>query len=369
MRFLANGQVAINNNSPIASNLFTVTTNANSGIAVYGENTNTTNGIFNVGIKGYIVSDSGAAVYGIHNYATGTKIGMGVYGTSNSRTGVGVYGENTDTDTSTTGQGIGVYGGTMAKHGVGVYGVNNANIPSQSVDQLVKTPQGYNINIVGVGVHGEGYNGVTGLATDLKGFGVLGLNFQIPHLADTSLGTGVMGLSKGIGIAGIAEIIGVYGEATTDSSLILGKYIAGYFAGDVYTNSVSLFSDERFKKNIKPINSALAKIMQIQPKQYEYRTDEYPAMHFDKNINYGFIAQELEKVLPELTDNKTAIPDPKRNKNSFNFKMTQGYYSVNYIGLIPVMVKAIQEQQQQIEELKKLNQEMQKKISMLELKR
>ena len=51
-------------------------------------------------------------------------------------------------------------------------------------------------------------------------------------------------------------------------------------------------------------------------------------------LQYGFIAQELEKVLPELVNDGD-----------------DGYKTVNYIGVIPVLTQAMQEQQAEIEQL------------------
>jgi hypothetical protein len=60
-------------------------------------------------------------------------------------------------------------------------------------------------------------------------------------------------------------------------------------------------------------------------------------MGFDEGLQFGFIAQEFEKVIPELV---------KSDKD--------GYKSIDYVKLTPVLVEAIKEQQKQIEELKAL---------------
>ena len=58
-------------------------------------------------------------------------------------------------------------------------------------------------------------------------------------------------------------------------------------------------------------------------------------------LQYGFIAQEIEKVIPELVTEDS-----------------NGYKAVNYIGVIPVLTQAIQEQQKEIEQLKEENQKL-----------
>jgi flagellar biosynthesis chaperone FliJ len=97
--------------------------------------------------------------------------------------------------------------------------------------------------------------------------------------------------------------------------------------------------------------------MQLEPKEYEYKRDEYPGMHFSQGKQFGFIAQDMEKVFPELSTNKKKILDPTQKSPD---KVVSGYYTVNYIGLIPVLVKAIQEQQQHIEQLEKRVDELEK---------
>ncbi len=95
-------------------------------------------------------------------------------------------------------------------------------------------------------------------------------------------------------------------------------------------------SDIRFKKNIKIINNALDKVLSLRGTTFEFRTDEFENLNFPKGKKYGFIAQELKEVLPEVV-----------NKGS------DGYYAINYSGIIPVLAQAIKEQQKIIKEQSK----------------
>ncbi|MDP4266557.1 MAG: tail fiber domain-containing protein, partial [Bacteroidota bacterium] len=97
-------------------------------------------------------------------------------------------------------------------------------------------------------------------------------------------------------------------------------------------------------------DNALERVMKIEPKQYEYRTDEFPGMGLSKGKKYGFIAQDLAKVFPELSNNKRKLFVSGKNKKS---QVVSGYYTVDYESLIPVLVKAIQEQQEIINKLEK----------------
>ncbi len=96
-----------------------------------------------------------------------------------------------------------------------------------------------------------------------------------------------------------------------------------------YTGTITDVSDRRLKQNIQPLGDELAKIKQVQAVSFEMKDN--PAV-----VELGVIAQDLEKIYPELVN--TADDD-------------MGTKSVNYVGLIAPMLKAMQEQQKQIENL------------------
>ncbi len=94
-------------------------------------------------------------------------------------------------------------------------------------------------------------------------------------------------------------------------------------------------SDKRLKKNIQPISNALESITRLNLYSYEYNKS-VSGTFLPSGTHYGFMAQELKEVYP-----------------TFVQMNTNGYYSVNYQEMIPVLTKGMQEQQQQIEDLKK----------------
>ncbi len=99
--------------------------------------------------------------------------------------------------------------------------------------------------------------------------------------------------------------------------------------GGTWTNS-----DERRKENIELSNYGLNEVLQLIPKTFNFKNDER------KIKDIGFIAQD---VLPIIPDAVRADMDGEEE-----------YFAMNYSNLIPVLVKAIQEQQVQIEELKQI---------------
>lgn len=95
--------------------------------------------------------------------------------------------------------------------------------------------------------------------------------------------------------------------------------VASLSAAGVWTNA----SDARYKENIRPVNYGLAEVMQLQPRAYN--------MIDSKQEQIGFVAQEVQSILPELVETKTnTITDEER--------MTLSYGQMS-----AVLVKAIQE--------------------------
>ncbi len=91
-------------------------------------------------------------------------------------------------------------------------------------------------------------------------------------------------------------------------------------------------SDERLKENIKPITGSLDKVLALNPVSFDWKEN-------GEHIEAGFVAQEVEKVLPEYTDTE----EDEMKTKTLTGGMTGGY--------IAVLTKAIQEQQEQINAL------------------
>lgn len=121
------------------------------------------------------------------------------------------------------------------------------------------------------------------------------------------------------------------------------------FRGNVTANSQQLTSDARFKKDIQTLTtSKVAKLDQVRGTSYQFRNNEFKDRHFSKRVQMGFIAQELIKVYPELVS-----------------KDAEGYYSVNYTGLIPVLVEAVKDLRKNNGALKRDNQAIKAELDTL----
>lgn len=130
-------------------------------------------------------------------------------------------------------------------------------------------------------------------------------------------------------------------------------------------------SDGRVKKNVKELkNVALANIMKLRPVHYQW-TSEYKNENDGlKENNTGFISQDIEQVFPEMV---TQVTETFGDKTIVDFRV------LNLSDLPVYLVKAMQEQQNQIEKLIVLNSELKSalkrqekevndKLSMLESK-
>jgi len=103
---------------------------------------------------------------------------------------------------------------------------------------------------------------------------------------------------------------------------------------DVVAYSSTTSSDKRLKENINPIPYGLEEVLKMNPVEYDWKEKR------NKAHDIGVIAQELEKIIPEVV---------QENKDLNSDKMIKG---VDYGKMVAVLIKAIQEQQEEIELLK-----------------
>ena len=117
----------------------------------------------------------------------------------------------------------------------------------------------------------------------------------------------------------------VNGTTVIDVSRNLINVVNGNFSGIITCSSVNSTSDINLKENIQTINNALGAVTSLRGVTFDWKQNGSPSI--------GVIAQELEKVLPELVN--------------------QGEYkSVNYNGIIGVLIEAVKELSAEVEDLK-----------------
>jgi hypothetical protein len=112
-------------------------------------------------------------------------------------------------------------------------------------------------------------------------------------------------------------------------------------AGSAYSNEWVSFSDENLKTdNPATINpaSTLAKILDLNPVNYQWKIEDNPSLNLPEGNQIGFIAQEVEAVFPDLVSIiSVSIPSEESGN------ITQEYKSISYDKVTPLLVAAIQE--------------------------
>jgi hypothetical protein len=328
------GNVGIGTTNPI----YKLHVDAGAGTAaVYGKTTGNfavygAGGKYGVyGAGQYGVAGSGS-IYGLWSfggsyglYATSTN-GAGGYVSSSNSVGLNAFSFNGPYGIYADAAKVGAYGVYAYGGRTGVYGYGTSY-----------GTQGYSND--GYGIHGESFNGYGVFGSSPRGFG------------------------------GYFTSVRNYGlVARSDSA-----YYAAVFFGRVYSSVQYVTSDKNLKQNIEDFPDALAVINRLEPKQYQFKTEaKYSSLRLPGGQHYGFMAQDLEKILPDLVleskldvpvDDKTSEPlqrlgadgrDPNSHKSNQVSIKTENFTikAVNYQELIPIVVKAIQEQQVLIEELK-----------------
>jgi hypothetical protein len=162
------------------------------------------------------------------------------------------------------------------------------------------------------------------------------------------------GISAGTGITLNATTGQIESSVTGDDILNLNRNVSDgkiirlfkncVEVGSIHTNTYSLPSDINFKTNINNLDLGLNLVNKLRPVSYNHKVDDSGSA-----LSTGFIAQEMQCVLDELgvEKNKYFILQHKPVENQ-----NESQYWVDYTKMIPVLTKAIQEQQCTIDSLK-----------------
>jgi hypothetical protein len=172
--------------------------------------------------------------------------------------------------------------------------------------------------------------------------GNINANGSVSATSFTGPGTGLTGTASSLNIGGTSSNITAYtinqsvgsSNSPTFAALTINGAITA--TGDI----TAYYSDMRLKTNIRTIDSALNKLMQLGG--YYYNPNDLAielGASKDRDERVGLMAQEVMEVLPH------AIKDAP-------FDKTGTYKTVQYDKLVPLLIQAIKEQQSQIEELK-----------------
>ena len=117
-------------------------------------------------------------------------------------------------------------------------------------------------------------------------------------------------------------------NSQTISPLIYGEFDNKiiHINGNFRATATSVTSDRRWKRNIRPLKRPLDKVIELKGVAYEWNVDEHPDRGLGQGKQIGLIAQDVEKVIPELVS-----------------KDRDGYKAVSYTKLTAVLVEAVKE--------------------------
>lgn len=287
-------------------------------------------------IAKFQVYKTGSAATGWGGYSRPLKAGVMVDGThetlNDSYDAIGVAGHGNwanlgNWENATDRNNIGVLGtaGNTGSKNIGVYGyINQTDAQGATFYGLRGETQISSSN-------SAGSVGVSAYSTSNTNGGSFGLD---AGAFNSGNGT-VYGIYSQASGSGTGPKYGIYATASGSGT----KY-AGYFGGNVYVsgnvtaNAGFINSDQRLKHKFTSLENSLTGLRQLNGYHYYWKDQER-----DQSLQTGLIAQEVEKLFPELIQ-----------------KDEKGFLSVNYVGLIPHLIEAIKD-------LKTENESLQSDIS------
>ena len=209
-------------------------------------------------------------------------------------------------------------------------------------------------------------NGYQALYANTNGQNNTVVGYNSASLYDLGYNNTVLGANCDGSFAGQYNIVAIgQGTVCTDNSMArIGNAATSSIGG--YANWTNI-SDGRFKKDVKENVKGIDFIMKLRPVTYrldvtglskqlkenhgkEWNEQMKTAIAGKEKVIFsGFVAQEVEKAANEANYDFSGVDKP-RNQN--------GFYGLRYADFVVPLVKAIQEQQQMIEELKKQNEDL-----------
>jgi hypothetical protein len=178
------------------------------------------------------------------------------------------------------------------------------------------------------------YSGANGKTADLGIYDETALAYRLTFQGST--------LNVGINNVNPSDVLDVMGDIRVGSVNGCvkdrnGSVIAGTCA-----------SDARFKSSITPFPKLLDRLVQLQPVHFYWRTEEFPERHFGTSQSFGLVAQDVEKVMPELV-----VQDQ------------EGYKAVHYEQLPVLMLQAIKELNENNDSLQQENKRLNDRLDAL----
>jgi len=306
------------------------TTNTSFGLSAASNNASTNNTAFGVN-----------ALTNSTNAASSNNVAIG-------------YGALDNLGTNNTAQCVAV--------GVNAFGLatTNSNGVAVGYNAAQGTTTGIENTAIGSGALNNNSTGQQAVAVGRNAlFNATGsFNTGIGYAAGTSIGAGTNNTCVGYqsdASAGVLNgtAIGNGAVCTVSNTMKFGNasVLNNYFSNTVNAVTFTATSDLRYKKEISPVPQSLAILNKLQPVNYYFKTAEELTSEKIQSVAFsgdktherqiGFIAQDVEKLIPEVVHTDA-----------------EGYKSIDYSKFSPFIIKALQEQQEQINKLQKANDQL-----------
>ena len=134
-------------------------------------------------------------------------------------------------------------------------------------------------------------------------------------------------------------------------------------SGNFYGSSSNNISDQRLKKDIATITDPLTKIKGLTGRTFKWKED---STKFDDKTKFGFVAQEVETIVPELVNSDGLMHFDADDKICDEFEAVSHSKSVVETGVIPITVEAIKELITKVETLEQENIALRTRVTNLE---
>ena len=180
-----------------------------------------------------------------------------------------------------------------------------------------------------------------------------------------------IGVHNGIGahiLTGLSSLIGfksqvggqVHAEPSSNAAAVQMAFSSPQLIQTTPLNATTLFqsgtavcvapcSDENAKKNVEPLQNSLNKVLELNGVSFDWREDVVPIKAEKESRQIGLIAQEVEKIVPEVVTDEIVEG--------------QTLKSIRYENLVAILIEGMKEQQEQINSLKETVQELSTKLA------
>jgi hypothetical protein len=223
------------------------------------------------------------------------------------------------------------------------------NVNNGNSNTIIGTGAGANIKsgekniVIGEGAMGENFYAGSG-----TGSSNIIIGYQAGYSSANTSSNIFIGNQAGFKETGSGKLI--IENSSSETPLVSGDFETNVFTvnGDVTAAKFNTTSDAALKKNIVSLTDVIEKLKTLRGVYFDWDLSENSGLLLSEGRQIGVIAQEVEKVYPELV----TIND-------------RGYKMVDYTKLAPVLLEAIKEQQKQIEDQQKEIDELKAKVDRL----